>query len=61
MSYVPERITDYPQDIDDCPLHIDAEKLREAVEKILRGPYRSESRFGYRHFRGQQGVGVSER
>ena len=38
MSYVPERITDYPQDIDDCPLHIDAEKLREAVEKYYEDP-----------------------
>lgn len=38
MGYVPERITDYPQDIDDCPLHIDAEKLREAVEKYYEDP-----------------------
>lgn len=38
MSYVPERITDYPKDIDDCPLHIDAEKLREAVEKYYEDP-----------------------
>lgn len=38
MGYVPERITDYPQEIDDNPLHIDAGKLIEAVEKYYADP-----------------------
>ena len=38
MGYVPERITDYPQEIDDRPLHIDAEKLAQAVEQYYEDP-----------------------
>lgn len=38
MGYVPERMTDYPQESDDYPLHIDAEKLMEAVEKYYEDP-----------------------
>lgn len=38
MGYVPERITDYPQEIDDRPLHIDGEKLAQAVEQYYEDP-----------------------
>ena len=38
MGYVPERVTDYPQEIDASPLHIDAEKLAQAVEQYYEDP-----------------------